>query len=126
MAQTADTGLEGRRVLVIEDEYFIADDISRALTKLGAEVVGPAPDLEHATALLSSGERIDPAVLDINLHGELAYPLADALKARGIPVLFATGYDQTSIPAGYEDVPRWEKPFDHQALARVLPSLMQR
>jgi CheY-like chemotaxis protein len=126
MGRAVTTGLEGRRVLVIEDEYFIADDISRALTKLGAEVVGPAPDLAHATAFLSSGERIDSAVLDINLHGELVYPVADALRARGIPFLFATGYDQTSIPAGYEDVPRWEKPFDHNALARVIPLLMQR
>jgi CheY-like chemotaxis protein len=126
MGQAANTSLEGRRVLVIEDEYFIADDISRALATLGAEVIGPAADLEHAKAFLASGERIDTAVLDINLHGELVYSVADALKARGIPFLFATGYDQTSIPAGYEDVPRWEKPFDHNALARVLPSLMRR
>jgi CheY-like chemotaxis protein len=99
--------------------------ISPALTKLGAEVVGPAPDLEHATALLATGERIDSAVLDINLPGELVYPVADALRQRGIPFLFATGYDQASIPAGYEDVPRRKKPFDHNALARVLPALMQ-
>ena len=125
MGEAATTGLEGRRVLVIEDEYFIVDDISRALTKLGAEVVGPAPDLEHATAFLSSGERIDSAVLDINLHGELVYPVADALRARGVPFLFATGDDQTAIPASYEDVPRWEKPFDHNALARVLPTLIE-
>jgi len=116
--------LTGRRILVVEDEYFIADDIARALTSLGAEVIGPAADLQRAKALLSEGS-IDWAVLDINLQGEMVYPLAQALQERSIPFIFATGYDRTSIPNGYADVPRWEKPFDPQTLARVLPSLMK-
>ena len=121
--QGAFPDLTGRRILVVEDEYFIADDIARALTKLGAEVVGPAPDLERADALLS-GNPVDWAVLDINLQGEMVYPVAKALRERGVPFIFATGYDASSIPNGYADVPRWEKPFDPQVLARVLPSLM--
>ena len=115
--------LTGRRVLVVEDEYFIADDIARALTSLGAEVVGPAPDLQRAEALLNEGS-IDWAVLDINLQGEMVYPVAQALQKRSIPFVFATGYDQASIPSGFADVPRWEKPFDPGALARILPSLL--
>ncbi len=80
-------------MLVVEDEYVIADDIARTLGWLGAEVVGPVPDRDEALALLSSGKRIDLAVLDINLHVEVVHPVADALQDRGVPFVFATGYD---------------------------------
>src|SRR3712207_6392600 len=118
-----DPDLTGRRILVVEDEYFIADDIARALTSLGAEIVGPAPDLQRAEALLNEGS-IDWAVLDINLQGEMVYPVAQALHERSVPFVFATGYDRASIPSGFADVPRWEKPFDPSAFARILPSLL--
>ena len=82
--------LINRRVLIVEDEYFIADDIAQVLEKAGAAVVGPAPTREAALALLTS-ERVDIAVLDIELHGELVFPVADYLRARAIPFIFATG-----------------------------------
>ena len=123
MSVTPDNSLENRRVLVVEDEYFIADDIANALRKLGAEVVGPVPDRRRALARLAS-ERIDLAVLDINLRGDLIYPLADALRERHVPFVFATGYDCRAIQSGYEDIPRWEKPFDHDKLARSLAPLL--
>ncbi len=115
--------LAGRRVLVVEDEYFIADDIARALRKLGAEVIGPLPSRDEALDAFSSQGRIDAAVLDINLRGEVIYPLADALRQRGVPFVFATGYDAASIPEPYRCVARWEKPFDPHALAAALPAL---
>ena len=114
-----------RRVLVVEDEYYIADDIAQALQRLGAVVIGPAGDREEAFAYLATGTHIDGAVLDINLHGQMVFPLADALRARGVPFVFATGYGQASIPGGYENVPRWEKPFDADRLARMMPTLLQ-
>jgi DNA-binding LytR/AlgR family response regulator len=80
---------------------------------------------EEALDLLASGERIDLAVLDINLEDEAVFPIADVLAEQGVPFLFATGYDQGSIPARYQHVPRWEKPFDPQSLAYVLPKLMR-
>ncbi|ACL58665.1 response regulator [Methylobacterium nodulans] len=113
------------RVLVVEDEYFIADDMARALEQLGAEVVGPAPSREHALALIASGERIDAAILDINLQGQSALPVAEALAAKGVPFVFATGYDRNSVPPAYQDVPRWEKPFNPNHLARALSGLMR-
>ena len=125
MTGAREHGLSGCRVLVVEDEYFIADDIARALGRLGAEVVGPVPDRDEALALLSSGERIDLAVLDINLHGEVVHPVADALQGQGVPFVFATGYDQSAVPDRHQDVPRWEKPFDPDALVRALPRLVQ-
>lgn len=116
--------LSNRSILVVEDEYFLADDIARAFQRAGAEVVGPVPDRDEALSLLSARQAIDGAVLDINLQGEMIFPVADALQARGIPFVFATGYDSSSIPGRYEHVPRWEKPFDVQSLVRALPSLV--
>ena len=110
------------RVLVVEDEYFIADDISRALIRHGAEVVGPVPTVQQAWALLDS-QALDLAVLDINLRGELVYPLVAELSRRGVPMVFATGYDAAAIPADYGAIPSWSKPFDYSALAGVLPAL---
>jgi CheY-like chemotaxis protein len=117
--------LSGRRVLIVEDEYFVADDLGRALTQLGAEVLGPVATREEAFELLSAGERIDLAVLDINLQGESVFPVADTLLEQGVPFLFATGYDQTAIPAQYQQVLRWEKPFAPEALAQALSIIMR-
>jgi len=113
------------RVLVAEDEYFIARDIARALHALEAEVVGPVPTRDEVQAILATGQRLDAAILDINLKGETVFPVMDALAARAIPVVFATGYDQTALPTQYRDVPRWQKPFDPQALVQALPDLVR-
>ena len=115
--------LSNRRVLVVEDEYFIADDMAKALRTLGAEVVGPAPTREKALDLVASEPRIDAAVLDINLKGESVFPVAEMLEQRGVPFVFATGYDAASVPERYQGVPRWEKPFNPGDLARALPAL---
>ncbi|WP_147023606.1 response regulator, partial [Microvirga aerophila] len=115
----------GRRVLIVEDEYFLADDLGRALTQLGAEVLGPVATREEAFDLLSTGERIDLAVLDINLQGESVFPVADTLIEQGVPFLFATGYNQAAIPAQYQQVLRWEKPFAPEALAQALSIIMR-
>ena len=117
--------LANRRFLVVEDEYYIADDIAQALRRLGAEVVGPAADRNGAMAFLHGPARIDGAVLDINLQGEMVYPVADELRARRVPFVFATGYAASAIPPGYEDVPLWEKPFDADGLVRALPHVLR-
>ena len=127
MERSAGTGtLAGRRVLVVEDEYLLADDMAQALRKLGAEVVGPVPSTDKALALLSSDEPIDGAVLDINLRGQPAFPVADLLRERGVPFVFATGYDQATVPPAYDNVPRWEKPFNMQDLVSVLPAIVRK
>jgi CheY-like chemotaxis protein len=123
-SSTANASLAHRRILVVEDEYFLADDMAHSLQKLGAEVVGPVPTRDKALALLSSGERVDAAVLDINLRGETVFPVAETLIRQGVPFVFATGYDQSAVPAAYKEVPRWEKPFRPDELAKMLPWLM--
>ena len=117
---TATDTLQGRRLLVVEDEYFLADDIVRGLKEKGAEVVGPVGTIDDALDLIDETERLDAAVLDLNLRGEMAYPVADALLERGIPFVFTTGYDGASIPPRYKAVTRCEKPVDAPKIARAL------
>lgn len=101
--------LTSRRVLVVEDEYFIADDFAQALDRAGAIVVGPASTDKEAFALL---DREDPdiAILDINLRGDMSFAIADELAKRGLPFVFATGYDGGAIPERHAHRPRWQKP----------------
>lgn len=112
--------LEGRRLLVVEDEYFLAKDIARSFESRGAEVIGPAGTIDEALDLIDETEHLDGAVIDLNLHGEMAYAVADALRERGVPFVFATGYDSSTIPAMYRDVARCEKPVDAPRVARAL------
>jgi DNA-binding response OmpR family regulator len=115
----ADHALAGHAVLVVEDDYFIAEEICAALRRHGAAVVGPAPDVEHGRALMDS-QTLDCAVLDINLHGEHAFGLAGELRARGIPSIFATGYDASFLPTAFRESIYLQKPIDIAALIRAV------
>jgi CheY-like chemotaxis protein len=106
-------------ILVVEDEYFIARELSLALAESGARVLGPVAHMPHALRMVSL-ERIDAAVLDLNLRGDMAFAVADALASRRIPFVFATGYDSMVIPERHRHVPRWEKPYDARALSASL------
>jgi CheY-like chemotaxis protein len=108
--------LAGRRILVIEDEYFVASDLKRALLAEGAHVVGPTADAARGLAL-AKDDGIDAAILDVNLEGVDSYPIADALAQRGVPYLFVTGYDGWAMPEKYRDAPRLGKPFNDHAVA---------
>jgi len=114
-----DKKLSGMRVLVVEDEYFIAADVAKALEARGAEVVGPVGTLEDATRAVES-ERIDKAVLDMNLRGNMAYAIADRLEDAGISYVISTGYGADNLPERLRDKPRIEKPFDPETLAELI------
>lgn len=101
-----------KRVLVAEDEYLLAVDLVQMLTRRGAHVLGPFPTVAAASACLDRATLPDLAVLDVNLRGEMVFPVADRLIARGVPVLFVTGYDTAVLPPDYAAVPRLEKPVD--------------
>lgn len=121
MSEQSPNGLSGKRLLVVEDEYAIATDLAYALEDAGVEVVGPAASVEDALELVRrEGDRLDGALLDINLRDERVYPVADALAAKGVPFMFTTGYDTSAIPAAYSDVPRHEKPVFRARLLRQL------
>jgi len=115
--------LTDRQILVVEDEYFIAEDIAQALRQRGATVVGPTGDANEAIALLASGRRIDAAVIDVNLRGESAFPLAAILRSRGVPFMFATGYDEHHIPKQFADVPRAAKPLNWRTFVQSVSAL---
>src|SRR5262249_61987757 len=102
---TVPSPISQKRVLVVEDEYLVAMDMSAYLEAAGAHVVGPASNVSAALEALEHTE-LDGAVLDVNLRGEMAYPVADALVARGIPFVFTTGYDAHASPAHFAGVKR--------------------
>jgi CheY-like chemotaxis protein len=113
--------LSGQRLLLVEDEYLIAADLIASLESLGVEVIGPAATVEDALSLVeNNSERLDCAVLDINLRNERVYPVADVLVARGVPFIFTTGYDAVGIPNTYACVPRCEKPVDKERLIELI------
>jgi CheY-like chemotaxis protein len=109
------------KVLVVEDDFFIAQDISNELARRGLGVMGPIADSRSALDLITK-ERPDLAILDINLGGQMAYDVADALTSLHIPFIFASGYTRTSLPSRYQDVPLVEKPYRSQDLVQHVKS----
>jgi len=103
--------LQGRAVLVVEDEYLQAEDMVQALGEAGARVIGPFPIAASAIKAMRSETGIDAAVLDINLRGNDVFTLAWLLHENSTPFMFASGYDRKVLPEDYRDVPLLEKPF---------------
>jgi len=112
----------GKRILVVEDEALIAVMVEDMLTDMGSVVVGPAATIESALEL-ARGEAIDAAILDVNVRGERIDPVAEALMARGVPVLFATGYGEVRLANG-ESATVIDKPYTQEKLARGLATAM--
>lgn len=123
MTAQASPSLNGKRVLIVEDQYLIAADLTRVLTKLGCKVVGLAASNEAANAQLAQFD-IDLAFLDINLNEQMVFPLADELDRRRIPFVFATGHDATILPERFKSRLRLEKPFTTQAVSEAVYQLL--
>jgi PAS domain S-box-containing protein len=116
------TSLKGARVLIVEDAVLLALELETGLSEAGAEIVGPAYELEEALALLD--QPIDAAVLDANLNGQSVAPVAEMLLRRGVPFLFATGYGETGgAPGGFE-APVIRKPYDVTQVASAVAELL--
>ena len=111
-----------RRILVVEDEALVAMLVEDALIDAGFAVIGPARSVSQALELLKA-EPLDAAVLDLNLGGENSVSVADALAARGIPFLVATGYGAAGLPAHPKHIPVLPKPYDPADLTVVLERL---
>ena len=114
--------LEGRCILVVEDDYMIAEDVRAELEEAGAIVAGPVPSVGQALQFLESKPAPDAAVLDVNLgEGERSFRIAEALEAKAIPFLFATGYNSGDIPDEWRHRARIEvKPLQLAAIERLL------
>ena len=114
--------LEGRRVLVVEDEMTIVLVIEETLVGLGAEVVGPAARLDMALQLAREA-KIDAAILDVNIRGGTSYPVADILAERAIPFVFCSGYSDWALESRHCGRPRLTKPYSPAVLAAEVRAL---
>lgn len=113
-------------ILIIDDEFLIAAFLEELLIDEGCEVLGPVGSVAPALALLEDiGSDIDGAFLDINLRGELVYPVADALYARGVPFAFLTGYGSHGVDPHYKAIPVLCKPFEAGKILTILVSFEQ-
>lgn len=110
------------RVLVVEDEALVSMLVEDMLSDLGCTVIGPAAELEEALRLAGSAE-MDAALLDVNLAGRPIFPVADVLKARGVPFAFASGYGAAGLSEAHRGSLVLQKPFRETDLRRVLEDL---
>jgi DNA-binding response OmpR family regulator len=108
-----------RRVLVVEDEVLVGMLIEEMLQELGYEPMALSTHLDEALSLARTAA-FDFALLDINLNGKQSFPVADVLRARGLPFLFATGYGSRILGSSYADTPVLQKPFSLDELRRAL------
>ena len=104
--------------MIVEDEALVALVLADQLAELGLSVIGPCSSIAEATAAASEHE-FDAAILDVNLGGELVYPVADLLSSRGIPFVFVTGYGQESIDGRFAHTTVLEKPVEREYLENV-------
>ena len=112
--------LEGLKVLVVEDNLLLAEVTKILLEDSGCEVVGPAGWLQRGLELAEQ-EPLDGAILDINLHGDMSFPIAEVLRTRGVPFVFVTGYEDRSIvPMAYRSAPRLDKPVVDERLIEAM------
>ena len=115
--------LGGKRILLVEDEALVAMLLEDIVIELGGIVVGPEAQLDLAIASAETSV-IDAAILDINLHGNRSYGVADALRLRGVPFAFATGYGESGVDPAHRGVPVLIKPYTGQDVARALEQLL--
>jgi DNA-binding NtrC family response regulator len=121
-APTRCPGLTGFYVLVVEDEYYQAKDCCEWLRSAGATVAGPVSSCADAKHILDRA-RVDAAVVDINLGQGPDFQVASQLTRKGVPFIFATGYDENVIPAEFQQALTIRKPIDRQDLIAAVTSL---
>lgn len=124
MADDCTGPLGGMRVLVVEDEYYLAEDLSRSLVAAGALVVGPVGTLAEAERKVGEGQ-FDLAVIDMNLRGDFISAVAERLAANDVPVVITTGYDRGALPEALQELPRVVKPLSPQRVVGLLIALSE-
>lgn len=110
----------GRRVLVVEDESLVAMLLETILSDMGCEIVGPASNVQDGLRVASQATALDAALLDVNVAGQKVFPIAEALKARGVPFVFSTGYGESGLPEIWRGNPTIQKPFTEAAIHDAL------
>lgn len=121
--QSANLQFAGLSILVIEDDFYQADDTRRTLEDAGATIIGPFNNLPAGLQAIEANAP-DYAVVDLNLGGGPAFEIPRELRARGVTVLIVSGYDGKAIPEDLRDLPRLEKPVSHDALTETLRAML--
>jgi CheY-like chemotaxis protein len=116
--------LSGRRVLVVEDESLVAMLLETILEDMGCTPVGPASNIDEGLALATDGDPLDAALLDVNVAGRQVFPVAQALKDRGVPFVFSTGYGEGGLPEEWRGQATIQKPFTEAAVRQALMAAM--
>jgi CheY-like chemotaxis protein len=122
-ASLSDPNLQGLQVLVVEDEALVAMMLEDLLRELGCVLVSAASSVGQALSQLAVIPALDAAILDVHLGNEVVFPVADLLVRRKVPFVFSTGYGPTDLAQRYPASRYLAKPFDVEALARVLADL---
>lgn len=117
--------LDRCHILIVEDEYMLAQDLRNQLEDVGAVVLGPEPSVGRAMARLEREPRIDAAILDVNLGGEKVFPVADALIERHVPLLFTTGYQEDVVKSRFPDAITCDKPYQSRNLLDALATMVR-
>jgi DNA-binding response OmpR family regulator len=115
--------LRGLRILLVEDEYFLADEMAELLRDRGAEILGPFARVQPALTAVKR-DPVHAALLDVRLDGETSESLASVLTARGVPVLLVTGYERAQLPVGMRSLPSLRKPFSPAGLLAAVETLL--
>ncbi|TAJ67386.1 response regulator [Brevundimonas sp.] len=112
------------RVLIVEDESLVAMLLETILEDMGCTPVGPASTIDEGLALATGSEPLDAALLDVNVAGRQVFPIAEALKARGVPFVFSTGYGESGLSDEWRGHPTVQKPFTEAAIREALMKAM--
>ena len=114
----------GGSVFLVEDEVMIRMMVAEMLVELGYRVAAEAGEISEAIRLVQSTE-FDLAILDVNVNGKVISPVADLIRARNRPFIFATGYGSSGLPEEYRDRPALQKPFQIETLARMIDDTLK-
>ena len=114
------SGLEGRRVLIVEDEALVAMLLETILEDIGCNPVGPVGTISEALEIVASDAVIDAALLDVNVAGHEVFPVAAALALKGVPFVFSTGYGAGGLGEAWRGHPTVQKPFSEAAICDAL------
>jgi AmiR/NasT family two-component response regulator len=115
--------MNGKRILLIEDEALVAMEIEADLIAAGCEVIGPAGNIAAAHRFIAESQ-IDAALVDANLAGRPVDELAVALTKKGVPFAFATGYGRDGLPREFQDTAVLTKPFSREQMLAVVQKLL--
>ena len=116
--------LTGKRILVVEDSPVLAPFTADILGELGCLVVGPAPNMAAARALID-GEQIDAALMDVHIRGERVFPLCELLDSKGVPFILTSGYADWQMPEKLLKRPRLQKPYTIAQVEKALAKLLR-